>query len=285
MKEIRGGVFTGERALFTTKGARIFDAVFEDGESPLKESEDIELFSCSFKWKYPLWYCKNILLRDSAISETARSGIWYTDGIEIENTKIEAPKTFRRAKNISLKNVSLPHADETLWSCEDIRLDGVSAVGDYFGMNSRNVVASNFILSGNYAFDGAENVTVTGAKMLSKDAFWNCRNVTVRDSYISGEYLGWNSENVTFINCTLDSNQGLCYMENVRLVNCRLEYSDLTFEYSSVDAEIIGNIVSVKNPKSGRVVADSFGEVKIESEYTDPEKINVAVRGAKDCEI
>ena len=37
--------------------------------------------------------------------------------------------------------------------------------------------------------------------------------------------------------------------------------TDLAFEYSDVDADIRGNILSVKNPRSGTIVADSVGEI------------------------
>ncbi len=33
---------------------RIVDTIFDDGESPLKESGNIELIGSMFKWKYPL---------------------------------------------------------------------------------------------------------------------------------------------------------------------------------------------------------------------------------------
>ena len=36
---------------------------------------------------------------------------------------------------------------------------------------------------------------------------------------------------------------------------------DLSFEYSDVEATINGYIESVKNPKSGRITADSIGSV------------------------
>ena len=56
-----------------------------------------------FKWKYPVWYSKNIFMNDCTLFETARSGIWYTDNISLTNCIVEAPKTFRRASNIKLK--------------------------------------------------------------------------------------------------------------------------------------------------------------------------------------
>lgn len=36
---------------------------------------------------------------------------------------------------------------------------------------------------------------------------------------------------------------------------------DLVFEYSDVNAKIIGEIQSVKNPCSGLIIADRIGEV------------------------
>ena len=58
-KEIKQGYLTGERALFGSRYLRVIDTIFDDGESPLKESHDIELMGSMFKWKYPLWYCQN----------------------------------------------------------------------------------------------------------------------------------------------------------------------------------------------------------------------------------
>ena len=53
--------YQGERALFIAHDLEIKDSIFENGESPLKESRDIKLDNCVFKWKYPLWYSHNIM--------------------------------------------------------------------------------------------------------------------------------------------------------------------------------------------------------------------------------
>ena len=275
MKEYRNGTFVGERALYNVTDAAIYSSVFEDGESPLKECRNIEVRESVFKWKYPMWYSRDVKVYDSTLLVSARSGIWYTHGIEMHACSIEAPKTFRRSSGIKLVKCSIPHAEETLWSCTDVVMDEISAVGDYFGMNAKNVVANKFDLDGNYAFDGAENVEIRNSRLISKDAFWNAKNVTVYDSLIVGEYLGWNSENVTFINCTIESNQGLCYMDNLRLVNCTFENTDLAFELSSVDAEINSHVDSVKSPRSGKIKAKSIGEIIIDSLMVDPEKTKI----------
>lgn len=266
---------TGERPLFGEKHLFVEDTIFTDGESPLKESSDIELKGCMFKWKYPLWYSKDILVNDCTWFEMARSGVWYTDNITVNDCVIEAPKNFRRCHQVTLNHVALPNAAETLWHCKDIQLKNVTAKGDYFGMDSENIYVENFDLVGNYSFDGAKNIEVHHAKMLSKDAFWNTENVTVYDSQIFGEYLGWNAKNLTFVNCTIESLQGLCYIDNLTMKNCKLINTTLAFEYSSVNAEINGKIDSVMNPTSGTIRADYIDELILEKDRIDPDQTNI----------
>ena len=78
---------------------------------------------------------------------------------------------------------------------------------------------------------------------------------------MKGEYLGWFSENLTLIGCKIIGTQPLCYCKNLKLVNCTMEDTDLSFEYSDVEADVKGHILSVKNPRSGRIIADSVGEI------------------------
>lgn len=281
MKEIKQEFLTGERALFKSEQLRIVDTIFADGESPLKESHDIELFGSMFKWKYPLWYAKDITAKDCTWFEMARAGVWYTDRIRVEDSAIEAPKNFRRCHDVTLKNVSFANGAETLWSCDDVTMEQVTAKGDYFAMNSQNMVIRGLILYGNYSFDGAKNVEIHNSRLLSKDAFWNSENVTVYDSFISGEYLGWNAKNLTLVNCTIESLQGMCYIDNLVMKNCRLLNTTLAFEYSSVDAEITGKVDSVLNPTSGVIRADEIGELMIEKDKVDPANTKIICKQQK----
>lgn len=282
MQEFKNSVFTGERALFALRGARIEGCVFEDGESPLKESGELQITDTRFSWKYPLWYSKKISLSDSVLEATARSGIWYTHGISMTDCEISAPKTFRRSSGISLVRVNMPSALESMWSCRDILLSDVKIVGDYFGMNSENIEADSLDVLGNYIFDGGKNIVVRNSRLISKDSFWNCENVTVYDSYIEGEYIGWNSKNVRLVNCEISSNQGFCYMDGLVLENCRLKDTDLAFEYSSVDADISSHVVSVKNPKSGRISALSIGELIMDGSCVDTSKTEIIIKSEKE---
>lgn len=269
MDVIKRAFLTGERALFHGKDLRIEETIFDDGESPLKHSSNIELLHSSFKWKYPLWYSDHIKLTDCVLFETARAGIWYTSDLSMENVIIEAPKTFRRSSRLDLKNVNFYNAQETLWSCSNVTMENVTAHGDYLAMNSRNMKIRNLELVGNYGFDGCENIEISDSKLITKDAFWNCNNVTVKDSYICGEYFGWNSHNIVLENCTIESLQGLCYISGLVMKNCRLINTTLAFEYSDVDAEIEGHIDSVKNPSSGKICAGSIGEIIMEENRVD----------------
>lgn len=282
-KEYRQGYLTGERALFQGQNLRIIDTIFAEGESPLKESHDIELIGSMFKWKYPIWYSENISVKDCTWFEMARAGVWYTNHIRIEDSAIEAPKNFRRCQDLTLKNVSIPNGEETLWNCQDVKLENIMAKGDYFAMNCENMDVSNLTLYGNYSFDGAKNVEIRNSKLLSKDAFWNGDNITVYDSFISGEYLGWNGKNLTFINCTIESLQGMCYIQNLVMKNCKLVNTTLAFEYSTVDVNISGNIDSVMNPSGGIIRADKIDELILEQDKIDPAKTKIFCKNGTIC--
>lgn len=276
MKQIVQKILTGERALFGQKDTEIVYCTFADGESPLKESRNILLRGSLFRWKYPLWYSRDIVLRGCTLFDTARAGIWYTENISLSDTTIDAPKTFRRTKNITMNSVTMPNASETLWNCDEIVMENVTARGDYFAMNSTGIRAENFNLTGNYSFDGCRDVEIRNAKILSKDCFWNCENVTVYDSFISGEYVGWNAKNVTFVNCVIESLQGMCYMDGVTLRNCRLINTTLAFEYSVVDAEVRGSIDSVFNPDGGYITADRIDELTMNPARIDPARTEIS---------
>lgn len=275
MKEIRQEFLTGERALFHGQDLAIYHTTFADGESPLKESRNIYLEGSLFQWKYPLWYSRDIRLKDCTLFEMARAGIWYTHNLEMENTLVEAPKNFRRATGLRLRQVSFPNAAETLWSCQDVTMEHVTARGDYFAMNSSDMKISDFELVGNYSFDGVKNVEIDRARMISKDAFWNSENVTVRNAFISGEYLGWNGKNLTLIDCTIESLQGMCYIDNLVMKNCKLLNTTLAFEYSTVDAQISNRVDSVMNPSGGTIRAKEIKTLIMEKDRVDVNKTKI----------
>lgn len=276
--KIENKTFIGERALFNVSDLDIANTTFKDGESPLKESSNLLLSLVTFDWKYPLWYGNNIKGSNLTLTNNARAGIWYTKDLEIKDSLIEAPKTFRRCQRLSLENINLTNASETLWHCEDITLDNILVKGDYFALNCHNIKANKLEIQGNYPFDGCKHLEIRNSKLLSKDALWNCEDVIVYDSYVSGEYIGWNSKNITFINCTMESLQGFCYIENLKMINCKLINTTLAFEYCSLDVEVNSSIDSIINPKSGQIRAHSIGNLILDETKIDPSKTKIILK-------
>lgn len=276
MKKYQDQYFEGERPLFAEADAKITGTTFGKGESPLKESRNIDLEHSIFKWKYPLWYSKHVTVNHTIFEKIAHAGIWYTDDLQMTDCSVQASKTFRRSSHLTLTNDHFSNAGETLWNCDHIKIDHVQANGSYFGMNSHDIYIDHLDLIGNYAFDGAKNVEVHHSTFVTKDAFWNCENVTIYDSVINGEYLAWNTKNLTLINCTIESDQGLCYIDHLTMRHCRLLETDLAFEYcQNIDAEIDSKITSVKNPISGKIHAKSIGQLIMDSTKVDPAKTTI----------
>ena len=139
----------------------------------------------------------------------------------------------------------------------------------YLFLDSRNLTLTNVEMKGKYSFQYVENMEISNCNFDTKDAFWHTKNVTVRDSIVKGEYLAWYSEGLTLINCKIIGTQPLCYCKDLKLIDCTMEGCDLSFEYSDVEASIIGSIDSVKNPRSGKIVADAVGEIITEAPVID----------------
>ena len=167
MNEFKNATYIGERALFATKDANIYHCVFEDGESPLKESSNLKINKSEFRWKYPLWYCTNVEVDNTKLLYTARSGVWYTKNLVMRNCLIEAPKTFRYAERVVLNDCEIPNAQETFWNSKDIKLSNVKIKGDYLGFHSENIEIDNMDLDGNYCFDSAKNIVIKNSIKLS----------------------------------------------------------------------------------------------------------------------
>ncbi|MBR1678746.1 MAG: DUF3737 family protein, partial [Bacteroidales bacterium] len=263
--------------LYARHGLRIENVRIGTGESSLKEGSDIEAVGCEFNGKYPFWECRNFTVRNSIFREGARSALWYSKGCKMFETLIEAPKMFRRISDVYLENVKIPNAQETFWDCRNVQLKNVQIdKADYLFMHTENIRIENYRQSGNYSFQYAKNVEIRNADIESKDSFWESENCTLIDCRVNGEYLGWYSKNLRLINCKIGGTQPLCYCDDLYLENCTFEEdADLAFEYSEVHAGIVGPVISVKNPRSGRIMADSYGDILIDQNIKAP----------ADCEI
>ncbi len=279
MVTIENKEFGGERPLFASHDLRLINVTIHAGESALKECSDIEAINCRFEGKYPFWHVDGFKIKDCFFTEGARAALWYSKGLDMQDTFVEAPKMFREMEHLSLKHVKLPHAQETMWHCRDIKLRDVEvSEADYIFMHCENIDIDDYTQHGNYSFQYCKNVVIRNAHIDSKDAFWNTEDVTVYDSEINGEYLGWHSKRLHLINCKISGTQPLCYCEDLVLENCEIAPDgDLAFEESVLDATVTSYITSVKNPTSGIIRAKGYGEIIIDENIKSPADCKIEI--------
>lgn len=259
--------FDAERALYHSRHTDIEDCVFAgpaDGESVLKESRDITVARSTFSLRYPLWHVDGFVMTDSAMDELTRAAIWYARRGRIISSRLHGIKAVRECEDITLTGCDIV-SPEFGWKSAGITLTDTKITSEYLFLDSRRTRLKNVQMQGKYSFQYVEDLVIEDCVLDTKDAFWHAKNVTVKNSVVKGEYLGWFSQGLTLINCQISGTQPLCYCRDLTLIDCTMEGCDLAFEYSDVQAEVRGHIDSVKNPRSGRIVADSVGEVITEA--------------------
>lgn len=265
MNIIRQKTFSAERALYNTRDAIIEDCRFEgeeDGESFLKECQNITVKDCFMDLRYPMWHVDGLKLSGCEMTKNCRAALWYDRGVDIVGCKMNGIKALRECADITIKDTSAD-SPEFGWRSSGIKIENSTVVSEYAFFESRNITANKLNFSGKYSFQYVEDLEISDSTLKTKDAFWHAKNVTVKNSVLDGEYLGWYSENLTLINCHIKGTQPLCYCKRLTLIDCTMENCDLSFEYSDVSADIKGSVLSVKNPKSGKIVADGYGEIII----------------------
>lgn len=268
---VENQTFDEERALYHLQNSKVLQCTFAgpaDGESVLKEARNVKVEKCDFSLRYPLWHVENFEVEDSSMDEKTRAAIWYAKNGVLKNCYLGGIKCLRECDNIRVENCKVV-SPEFGWRCRDLQIKACEMEAEYYLFECRNVDVEGLKMKGKYSFQYIENMEIRSSNLDTKDAFWHSKNVTVKDSVLKGEYLAWYSENLTLINCHIIGTQPLCYCKGLKLINCTMEGTDLSFEYSEVEAEVKGNIMSVKNPAAGYVIADSIDEIIWEDSIMD----------------
>lgn len=266
MELIENKSFDYERALYGSNGITLNICTFEgalDGESALKESKNIIAKECTFKLRYPFWHDKRVKIICCKFAQTARAPIWYSCHVGIVNTELKSPKAIRECKGVLISGSEIT-SSECGWDCQDVKIEKSKLFGEYFMMRTNDIKMSDTEFSGKYSFQYVKNAEFENCRFDTKDAFWHARNVTVRNSYIKGEYLGWYSENLTLENCVIIGTQPLCYAKGLVLKNCEMHECDLAFEKSEVNATVSTCLLSIKNPKKGKIIAKNAEKIIID---------------------
>lgn len=264
MELVEDKQYGGERPLFGSHDMRLDNITIVDGESGIKCCKNLECVNSKFYGKYPWWHVDGSVIEDCYFAPGSRSAIWYSNDMVMRNCVIDGPKFFREMKNLELENVKITDADETFWKIDGLKIRNVELhEGTYPFMFSKNIYVDGLKSDSKYVFQYCKNVEVHNAEITTKDSFWECENVTVYDSKLDGEYLAWHSKNVKLVRCHISGEQPLCYLDGITLEDCTFDPAcDRAFEDSSnIDAQIRGAITEVKNPISGRIVADAIGRI------------------------
>ena len=280
MKIIQGKTFDEERALYGSTGILVKECSFDgpaDGESALKESRNVYVEDCYFNLRYPFWHNDGIRITRSELTPLCRAALWYSNDIEISGSKLHGIKALRECNGVKIKNCDVI-STEFGWYSNNIIAEDTSFEGEYFMMRSKHLSFEKVSLKGKYSFQYIEDSTFDDCTFDTKDAFWHAKDVTVRNSVIKGEYLAWYCENVTFENCKIIGTQPLCYCKGLRLIDCEMLESDLSFERSEVEAELTSPVISIKNPRSGRICVPSVDEIIVDDEDS---KCEICVRCEK----
>lgn len=272
METIKDMEFGGERPLYASHQLHLENVTIHVGESSLKECSNIVAEHCQFEGKYVFWCTDGFKVTNCVFKESARSSLWHSQNLLMEDCIVEAPKMFRDMENYHLKNVKLLNAAETCWHCAHAKWEDVQVEnGDYLFIHSHDIEIDRMQLNGNYAFQYSKNIVIRDSILNSKDALWETENVTVYNSFLNGEYLAWHSKNVRLVNCRIAGEQPLCYADDLVLENCTFDAdANLAFEYSSVQATIANEITSVKNPRTGKIVAKGYGEIILDQNIKAP---------------
>lgn len=263
MMVIQKKTFDQERALYGMRGLQVTDCAFDgpaDGESAFKEGADIKVSGCFFNLRYPFWHDHGLEIRNSEMTELCRAALWYSDHIDISETRLHGIKALRECGDVSMRDCDII-SPEFGWSVNGITMERCTAQSEYFMMRSANLRFTDVELKGKYSFQYIENAVFEHCRFDTKDAFWHAKHVLVRDSVIRGEYLAWYCEDVTFENCKIIGTQPLCYCRELRLINCTMEGADFAFEKSDVQAKILSPVISIKNPRSGHIEVPAVDEV------------------------
>lgn len=263
MKTIENQTFDMERAFYASSGIALKDCTFDgpaDGESALKESENIRVSHCFFNLRYPFWHDNGLIIADSEMTELCRAALWYSSDVEIADTKLHGIKALRECSRVKMRGCDII-SPEFGWSVQDMEMKDCKVQSEYFMMRSGRLHFTDVELKGKYSFQYIQDSVFEGCRFDTKDAFWHAKNVMVRNSVIKGEYLAWYCENVTFENCKITGTQPLCYCRNLKLIDCEMIDADLSFEKSDVEAVVTTPVVSIKNPLSGCIRVPCVGEI------------------------
>ncbi len=275
MKIIEDQTFDEERALYGKHDIAARSCRFDgpaDGESAFKECRNVSVKDCFFNLRYPFWHNNGLKISGSEMTELCRAALWYSNDIEITDTRLHGIKALRECSDVKMNGCDII-SPEFGWSVRGMEMTDCTAESEYFMMRSDHLKFSKVNFRGKYSFQYIENSVFEDCVFDTKDAFWHAKNVVIRNCVVKGEYLAWYCENVTFEDCKIIGTQPLCYCKDLKLINCEMIDADLCFERSQVEATVTTPVISIKNPLSGHIYVPCVNEIIRDDENSRGEVI------------
>ena len=235
---------------------------------------------------------------------------------EIKDQSFGGERPLFAIHDTRLVNVTITEGESGIKHCSDIEAIGCTFIGKYpfwhvdrslikdclFEPGSRSAVwysddmrVENTIINAPKLFREQKNLEIVDVQINDADeTFWKIKNLKVKNLKLhDGTYPFMFSEDIyvdglesdskyvfQYVkNCHITGEQPLCYAHDLVLENCTFgEDCDRAFEYSTLQADIRGGITNIKNPTSGRIVADKIGSVTIDENVLQPNNCEIVVR-------
>lgn len=92
-----------ERALYGSENIYVKNCNFdgpEDGESALKECRNIKVEGCFWNLRYLFWHDHGLQISKTELTQLSRAALWYSDHIEITETKLHGIKALRECSDV-----------------------------------------------------------------------------------------------------------------------------------------------------------------------------------------
>lgn len=264
-KRIEARKFGPDYPMQGLTGTNLYDCLFYGPEEALKDAQEIYLENCTFSRGKPLHTVHNFKMFDCKVTSEAQAALWGCEQGKILEADILGSQSLQHSKNITFRDCRIL-SDEFGRNCEEISLEECNLHGRKLFQGSSGIRFEDVEIHGSDVLQNMDNVQISNCYLNSPNALQNSKNVTIVDSMLKGDLLGWNCENVTLIGCKISGLQPFCHCRNLKLMDCSMEGSELAFEYSDVKASIAGHLLSVKNPLSGQITADTIGVVVMDDE-------------------
>lgn len=85
------------------------------------------------------------------MTDKCRAALWYSDNVEIDDTKLHGIKALRECGNIAMRGCDIV-SPEFGWSVRGIVMEDCTAESEYFMLRSDHLAFRNVRMKGKYSF-------------------------------------------------------------------------------------------------------------------------------------